>query len=220
MEGGSRIVAARQKALSTAELRALANLDEYERTRLSYIYNGVELGTIRPTAATEGRLKPDPLTRLLNNDTITKDQHRSALEIAEIYGCLTSSMLARAGNAERVARGVGGVSERLASLHADYYLPWAYYLGGRPVSATPKVKDHYAKVAKDGRCRPALEIAIDVAADGLSLSEVDARRHWRHGTAKEFARYAFALYSDLRGWEQNRELIASFEATWKAKAVA
>jgi hypothetical protein len=211
--------------MSTAELRARDTLDEYERTRHSFIYEGVELGFVRATRATEQRLRPDPISRLLANETITKDQARAGVEIRTIYESIVSSMLARSGNAERVARGAGGMPEYIATIHATRYLPWAYYLGGRPHCGRERLpvggESRYAKIGGHGRCRLALEIAIAVIVEGASIAEVDASMGWgKHSKASKYIRYTLALYSDIAGWEQNRDEIADFEMTFGRRKAA
>src|SRR5262249_7702837 len=112
------------------ERRTAAEADHLERTRHSVVVHGHELGFVRPTAETEARLRPDPIVRLVANETLTREQGRAAVEIREIYERVAAGLLARAG--DLVSRAKGGrleMPERIAVLHAQRYLPWAHYLG-------------------------------------------------------------------------------------------
>jgi len=209
--------ASRQRSLRV--LRGEANADEYERTRHSNVFEGMELGFVRPTAQTESKLRRDPVDTLSSNGRISKAQVKAAQEIRLIYETLVCSMLARASSPERVGGGRGQMPGHIADLHMEHYLPWAYYLGGRPYGAHP-LKDKFMKIPKRGRCRPALESAISVVVDGLTLAACETLNGWRHGFASEVIDYALAVYSEFAGWEQHKDKINEFEHNWRKRARA
>jgi hypothetical protein len=53
--------------------------------------------------------------------------------------------------------------------------------------------------------------------EGRPLARCDASRHWRNGTAAKLLVYGLAVYTDLVGWERNRDAIAAFEAWWAGR---
>jgi hypothetical protein len=194
------------------ERRAAADADHAERTRHSLAACGHERGFVRPTAETEARLRPDPISWLVANETLTREQGRAAVEIRDIYERVAAGLLARAG--DMVSRASGGrpqMPERIALLHAQRYLPWVHHLGGRDADAADVAP---ARPARAGRCPPALEVTIDVVVESRALAACDRARRWRNGTAARLLAYALMLYTDLAGWESNAAAIASFEAWW------
>ncbi|HWI27847.1 MAG TPA: hypothetical protein VN668_12820 [Stellaceae bacterium] len=206
-----------QENLRRARLAALER-DHFERTRHSLLLGGHELGHVKATAETEARLRPDPIARLVANETLTAEQGRAAVEIRMIFERISAALLARAGNLElRGPRGSSSVAERVALLHARRYLPWARYLAGQPAEEPPRAGAWSRlgmKPSKSGRCAEALEIAIEVVIDQRSLGQCDAGRHWRNGTAGKLLAYALAVYADIAGWERGGAAIAAFEAWW------
>lgn len=192
-------------------LRA-AEQDHFERTRHSLIFDGHQLGHVKPTAETQAKLRADPIVRLVANETLTREQGRAAVEIRGIYERVAAGLLARTSDpATRSAGTTPQMPERTALLHAQRYLPWARYLAGSAQSERP---------AKGGRCAPALEVAIDVIIEGRALGQCDAARRWRNGTAGKLLAYALAVYADLAGWERNRDAIAAFERWWQERHAA
>lgn len=212
---GETVRVAAQRA---ARLKKLAE-DHYERTRRSFILDGQELGFVKPTAETQGKLGADPLARLLAKGSLTEEQVRAGLEIRDIYRMVSAGLFARAAPVERTGRSRSPVSERLAHLHRDRYLPWAAYLGGS--ANAPAVQagtiELPGRAARHGTLPVAVEITIDIVIDGKSLAEVECERRWRHAMAGEILRYALAVYSQLAGWERNGALIAAFEAKWRRR---
>lgn len=189
-------------------LRA-AEQDHFERTRHSLILEGHQLGRVKPTAETEAKLRADPIVRLVANETLTREQGRAAVEIRGIYERVAAGLLARTSDpATRSSGTLPQMPERTALLHAQRYLPWARYLAG---GAPP---------ASRGRCGAALEVAVDVIIEGRALGQCDAARRWRNGTAGKLLAYALAVYTDMAGWERNRDGIAAFEAWWGKRRVA
>lgn len=205
---------AARAALDLAERRRRARLraaeqDHFERTRHSLVFDGRELGHVKPTAQTQAKLRADPIVRLVANETLSREQGRAAVEIRQVYERVAAGLLARTSDpATRSSGGFPEMPERTALLHARRYLPWVHYLAGRPAAAAE------ARPAGAARCPAALAVAIDVAIDGRSLAQCDAARRWRNGTAAKLLAYALAVYADLAGWERSREMIAAFEAWW------
>jgi hypothetical protein len=197
--------------------RRAAEQDHFERTRHSVVLGGYELGHVKPTAETEARLRPDPIARMVANETLTREQGRAAVEIRDIFERLAAGLLAHTGDlAARTGRGGSPeMPERLALLHAQRYLPWAHYLGGRAAEAAQGALP--ARPAVQGKCPAALEVAIDVLIDSQPLARCDAARRWRNGTAAKVLAYALAVYTDMAGWERNRDMIAAFEAAWRRR---
>lgn len=147
---------------------------------------------------------------LVANETLTREQGRAALEIRSIYERIAAGLLARTSDPSvRSGGNYPQMPERTALLHAQRYLPWAHYLAGRPAAATA--------AASVGRCPEALPVAIDVVIEGRSLAHCDAARRWRNGTAARLLTYALAVYTDLVGWERNRNDIAVFETWWAGR---
>lgn len=192
--------------------RANAEQDHFERTRHSFVYCGEELGHVKPTAATEKKLRQNPVARMHSSGSLSGEQAKAALEIAQIYHAVVAQLMARAATGERVGGAAPLHDTRIDKLHAANYLPWARYLGGHP--ATDKLEPIRA------RCPTALELSIDVVVDGVTLAECEKNRKWRHGTAALFLRYALAVYADLAGWERNRDLMAEFERQFPARRAA
>jgi hypothetical protein len=181
-----------------------AEQDHFERTRHSLIVEGHQLGHVKPTAETEAKLRADPIVRLIANETLTREQGRAAVEIRGIYERVAAGLLARTSDpATRSAGTMPQMPERTALLHTQRYLPWARYLTGSPLSG--------------GRCPAALEVAIDVIIEGRALGQCDAARRWRNGTAGKLLTYALAVYTDMAGWERNRDAIATVEAWWRKR---
>jgi hypothetical protein len=214
----------RADRLRLERLRA-AEQDHFERTRHSFMLDGRELGYVKPTRETEAKLRPDPVARLIQNETLTRERGRAALEIREVIEALMAGMLARAADF-RTSGGKPKIPERIALMHARHYRPWAEYVAGRP--GEPALQEASRPVAaippRYGRCPPALELTLDVVFDGRSLIDCERARGWRkHGTAAKLLNYALAVYADQQGWEQNRAEIAAFEAWWarrKGRAAA
>jgi hypothetical protein len=195
------------------ERRRAAEQDHFERTRHSLVFDGYELGHVKPTAETQAKLRADPIVRLVANETLTREQGRAAVEIRSIYERVAAGLLARTSDpATRSAGSFPQMPERTALLHAQRYLPWVHYLAGRPAAAPGGTAP--VRPAGAGRCPAALTVAIDVVIEGKSLAQCDAARHWRNGTAAKLLTYALAVYTDLVGWERNRDGIAAFEAWW------
>ncbi|HZB90760.1 MAG TPA: hypothetical protein VE397_04910 [Stellaceae bacterium] len=210
--------AASRVALELAEQRRRARRDasardHFDRTRHSLVLGGVEIGYVKPTAETEAKLRPDPIVRLVANETLTREQGRAAVEIRTIYERLSAGLLARTSDPANRSPGTRpNLPERIALLHSQRYLPWARLLGG--AAAEPS----RAAPAQQGRCPEALEVAIAVIIDGATLAQCDRARHWRNGTSAQLLVYALALYTDLAGWERNRDMLAAFEATRAKRA--
>jgi hypothetical protein len=217
---------ASREALALADAKRRARLaanerDHQERLRRSLLIAGHELGHVKPTAETEAKLRPDPIVRLVANETLTREQGRAALEIRMIHERLAAELRARVSNPElRGPRGFFGVNEFIALLHAERYLPWVRHLAGRGATEEPEagpLKGLPVKPARAGRCPEALDIAIEVAVDHRSLRECDAARHWRNGISAKLLAYALAVYADFAGWERGRDAIAAFEAWWEKR---
>lgn len=202
--------------------RANAEQDHFERTRHSMVMETfnpatgrrefVEIGHVKPTGATQAKLRQNPVARMLDKGSLSREQATAAFEIAEVYTSVTAKLMARAATGERVGGAAPLHDTRIDKLHAANYLPWARYLGGHP--ATDKLEPIPA------RCPTALELSIDVVVDGVTLAECEKNRKWRHGTAALFLRYALAVYADLAGWERNRDLMAEFERQFTRGRVA
>jgi histone H3/H4 len=202
-----------------ARLRA-AEQDHFERTRHSFMLEGRELGYVKPTRETEAKLKADPIARLVQNETLTRERGRAAIEIREIIEATMAGMLARAADF-RTSGGRPQIPERIAMMHAQHYRPWAVYLAGQPEHPALQraTQEIAAAPAQTGRCPPALELTIDVVFDGRSLIDCERARGWRkHGMAAKLLTYALAVYADQRGWERNRAEMAAFEAWWGRRA--
>ncbi|HUC64608.1 MAG TPA: hypothetical protein VMA53_04210 [Stellaceae bacterium] len=190
--------------------RAADERDHFERTRHSLVFDGHELGYVKPTAETAAKLRPDPIVRLVANETLTREQGRAAVEIRMIFERVAAGLLARTSDPANRSPGTRPeIPERIALLHAQRYIPWARYLGGNATSP-----------AQRGRCAPALEIATEVVIDGATLAQCDRRRRWRNGTGAKLLVYALSVYTDRAGWERNRDMIAAFEAWWDARTRA
>lgn len=199
-----------QAANERRERLRAADQDHYERTRHSLVLGGHELGYLKPTAETEARLRPDPIARLVASETLSREQGRAAVEIREIFERIGGALFGRASDLAERSRGARReISDRVTTLHAARYLPWARYLGGWPATRGAE--------ATAGRCPPALEVTVDCAVFQLALRVVDLREGWRRGTATGLLCYALMLYADLAGWERNRPAIAAFEAAWRAR---
>ena len=235
---------ARTALLQAAQRRrariAAADQDHFDRTRHSFVYGGMELGYVKPTAETAARLRPDPIVRLVANETLTREQGKAAVEIRQVFERIAAGLLSRSHDPAGASGGAHRteVSDRIATLHATRYLPWARYLGGDQENgedALNKARERLSEARRlrlhdriasaeaelvlgqmmiAGRCRPALEVAIEVLIDGCSLAECDAARRWRRGTATTVLTYALAVYADRAGWENSRKAIAAFEALW------
>jgi hypothetical protein len=212
-------MSARADRARLARLRA-AEQDHFERTRHSFILDGRELGYVKPTRETEAKLRPDPIAKMVANESLTRERGRAAIEIREVIEALMAGMLARAGDF-RTSGGRPQIPERIAMMHAQQYRPWAEYLAGRPERAALRRESQpiTAAPARAGRCPPALELSIDVVFDGRSLIDCERARGWRkHGTAAKLLTYALAVYADQAGWERNRAEMAAFEAWWGRRA--
>jgi histone H3/H4 len=204
------LAAAKERAL---RLRA-SEQDHYERTRQSCVWHGMELGRVRATAETEAKLRPDPIVRLVANETLTREQGHAAVEIREIYERIGGALFGRASDLAERSRGARReVSDRITWLHATRYLPWARHMGGDP----PRGPN---EEARPGRLPPALPVAIDAAVFQMSLRSIDRREMWRDGTAAALLRYALRLYCDIAGWERNRPAIAAAEEAFRRAGVA
>jgi hypothetical protein len=212
-------MSARDDRARLARLRA-AEQDHFERTRHSFILDGRELGYVKPTRETEAKLRPDPIAKMVANESLTRERGRAAIEIREVIEALMAGMLARAADF-RTSGGRPQIPERIAMMHAQQYRPWAEYLAGRPERAALSRESQPIAAApgQAGRCPPALELAIDVVFDGRSLIDCERARGWRkHGTAAKLLTYALAVYADQAGWERNRAEMAGFEAWWGRRA--
>jgi hypothetical protein len=198
----------------------LAEQDHYERTRHSLIVREtdpltgraveIEKGHLRPTPETEAKLRADPITRMIANETLSQARGQAASEIEEVWSRLVAGLWARASDLSATKGGGGGPSDRIARLHAQHYLPWAVYLGGTP--GRPAIDGTPPHPPGPGNCPLALVLAIDVIIDGASLAECCRARGLRNGSASDLLVYALAVYTDLAGWETNRDEIAAFEA--------
>jgi hypothetical protein len=76
---------------------------------------------IGPTPETLAKLVPDPLAELLRMNLIDAGTKDAALEMAEVYIAVYGAQMPG-------ARGAGGhpkISDRLAWIHDNRYLPWA-----------------------------------------------------------------------------------------------
>jgi hypothetical protein len=213
-------------ALALAEEQRRARLaaaarDHEERTRRSLLIAGHEVGTIKPTAETEAKLRPDPIVRLVANETLTREQGRAAVEIRLIYERVAGGLLARTGDPANRSPGTApDLPERIALLHTQRYLPWARYLAGAAAeepAPAGSLSARPARPARSGKCGEALDIAVAVAIEHRSLNECDAARLWRHGMAAKLLTYALAVYADIAGWERGRDTIAAFEAWWEKR---
>ncbi len=198
------------------DLIRAADQDHFERTRHSFVLDGVEHGYVKPTAATEARLRPDPIERMVANETLSRARGDAAAEIREIFERLVAGLWSRALDLSS-SRGGGGLgpSDRIATLHATRYLPWAFYLGGEP--AGPATSKHPGQQSRIGRCPPALVLAIDMVVEGRGLAECAADRAMHWTTAARLLSYALAVYADLAGWERNRDEVAAAEAWWRRR---
>jgi hypothetical protein len=213
------LMSAREDRARLERLRA-AEQDHFERTRHSFVLDGRELGYVKPTRETEAKLRPDPIAKMVANESLTRERGRAAVEIREVIEALMAGMLARAADF-RTSGGRPQIPERVALMHVKHYRPWAEYLAGRSEQpALVRVERAVAAApAKAGRCPPALELTLDVVFDGRSLIDCERARGWRkHGTAAKLLTYALAVYADQAGWEQNRAEIAAFEAWWGRRA--
>lgn len=85
---------------------------------------------IGPTPETLAKLKPDPLAVMLQRGQIEEGQVDAAIEIREVYGAIVGGCSARANDLNR--GGHGGISDRIAWLHSNRYLPWIRECGKHP----------------------------------------------------------------------------------------
>jgi hypothetical protein len=180
-------------------IRAEAAADEAKRTAKETL--------LQPTRQTETRLRPDVLNRMLKSGSLTTQQGWAADQIHAVYTAVLAGLLAKAGMAERRSPGKTELAEKLAEWRKDHYIPWTDYLGGHAQDDR--------RPARLGKCREALQLAIEVVIDGRSLEECEQMFGWRRkGTAGEVLRYALAVYSDIAGWERNGEMMMAFEEKW------
>lgn len=201
-----------QAANERRERLRAADQDHFERTRHSFIYAGAELGYIKPTAETEERLRPDPIARLVANETLTREHGKAAVEIREIFERIGGALFGRASDLAERSRGARREpSDRISTLHARLYLPWARHLGGWPTGLVEAIP---------GRCPPALEVAIECGVFGVAPRAVDRRERWGSDTAAALLRYALMVYCDLAGWDRARAQIAAIEDVYRARGVA
>lgn len=194
--------AATRKAVADQQrVIRLEDADHFDRTRVGE--------RLRPTRQTEARLLRCPVATLVESGALSVEQGRASEEIHEVYVGILGGLLSHAALSERKERGKGDMAERLADRHANHYLPWATYLGGRsPFRDLPAVI---------GTCQPALELTIDVVIDGATLAGCAAKFHCHHSFAREMLRYSLSVYAGIAGWEDNRQAVTAFEIAWKHK---
>jgi hypothetical protein len=208
---GARAALLRSASDRARRLR-LADQDHFDRTRHSLVVGGHEIGHVKPTAETERRLRPDTIARLVGQEALTVQQGRAALEIREVYETIAGGLFGRASDlADRHRGGRREPSDRIATLHARRYLPWARQLGGAPAGPPPAE-------ATPGRCRDALQTAIDVAVFGYSLAEIDAAGRWRKGRGLLLLTYALAVYCEIAGTEREPGVTAALEVQLRISA--
>lgn len=77
---------------------------------------------IGPTPETAAKLKPDPLALMLQRGQLEEGQIDAAIEIREVYGGVVGGN--RCHTVAMDGRFHGGMSDRIAWIHAKRYLPW------------------------------------------------------------------------------------------------
>jgi hypothetical protein len=89
----------------------------FERTWRAATVDGQEVGRVLPTRATEARLRPDPIVRLVASERLTRERGHAAVEIRHIYERISGGLLARATDLNRAGgMGIGGISGHIATL--------------------------------------------------------------------------------------------------------
>ena len=141
-----------------------------------------------PEALAKPRSK-DPITMLVEKGKLDTGQERAAREIATIYQAVTAALMAKIGGwkgSKGSGRGFAEdrMSEEIAILHHDRYIPWTRALAKQDDISLPLV--------------------IDVAVDGVSVNRACRRRRVGYARGVGLIGAALALYGDLRGLETPR----------------
>ena len=140
----------------------------------------------RHAATPETLVKPrarDPITMLVEKGKLDNEQERAAREIATIRQAMAAALVPKIGTLDRAQSPKRGIiedrmSEDIAMLRHDRYLPWSRALAE---------KDNVS-----------LPLVIDVAVDGVSVNR--ACRHRRVGYARgvKLIGRALTLYNRYR----------------------
>ena len=126
---------------------------------------------VGPTRQTAAKVKPCPIRRMHGVGQIDDDQRDAALEIALVHEAI-SGRLRAAGLRER---GGGEISDKIAEIHKQRYLPWVRSVS--PVCAA---------------------VVRDVAVAGLLPEEIVARRRMEWTDVIEHAQAGLGAYATLQ----------------------
>lgn len=124
-----------------------------------------------PTAQTAAKVKPCPIRRMHGVGQISDTQRDAALEIALVHEAIAGRLRAAALR----ERGGGEISDKIAEIHKQRYLPWV-----RSISAVCAAVVH------------------DVAVGGLLPEEIVARRRLDWTDVIEHAQAGLEGYAVLR----------------------
>ena len=176
----SEVVRCKARAL-LAEARAERCIERAEKIdKILEANRDRNLIRARHGATPETLAKPrfrDPITMLVEKGKLDTGQERAAVEIATIYQAVVAALMPRIANLNGSGKGPGRgssedrMSEEIAVLHHDRYIPWARALAKKDDISLPLV--------------------IDVAVDGQSVNT--ACRHRRVGYARGVKLIAAAL---------------------------
>ena len=118
--------------------------------------------------------------------------YEAAQEIERVYMVICGAVMCRGMPLAPTSKGEPvPMAEKIAWAHAKRFKPWADRLSAR----------------KNGGGPPALEIVIDVVADGRVVTDIDTEHRWRRGYAKHLTRRSLLEYAEMAVWAKKGEVL-------------
>lgn len=133
------------------------------------------------------------LAKWISEGKLSAIHEEAAREIERAYVAISGPLMARAQNLDPDMAGPGtattGHLEAFCDM-LDRYKGWSAEMNGLPM-----VRGHNRRM-----------VALDVIAEGNSLSDTDQKYRLRNGTVAEIVTDALRLYADLAGWANRKNV--------------
>lgn len=136
------------------------------------------------TPQTAAKLKRCSLETMRSRGLIGMEEIRAADEIARCWFGICGGLFSKAQNVETIRGSGRGMPAGVAEAYTERYKPWADWAG------------HPSR-------RHMLAVVVDVVVDGWTVSEIDADRAWRNGSAATYLRDGLERYAQMAGWRRD-----------------
>jgi hypothetical protein len=168
-----------------------------------------------PETAAKHRQQRDPIEVLASKGSLTRAQHRAAIDVRNVYHALTKALLPGARDLSDVQPGkqkrgakktrepADQMPDRLLQAERRIYTPWRKWLEAESVAAIAQRSDPSVKPTRQSRQVAALPVVMDVLIDGQGLQATDRAHGLRNGLTAQALRAALDDYARRTGLESD-----------------